>query len=348
MEAEAPRAMMKSEAAVMVSEVMMESDAGIPIESALPSETADEDPSRKRIYNGSISLIIDKPEESRKELEELTLNSGGYVESSYSDYMVLRIPAAKFRSTFKEILGMGTVNHQEISTWDVTEQFADSEQRLSTALQTRERLYTLLEKSSDPEERARILKEIGRLSEEIESIKQQLSMMENRIAYSRITVSLEPRLEEGSGRYNIPFDWIANLDPLYPVSDRLKASVKIELGDEFAVFEKEKSFIAEDAEGTTLFISSVDNDPEGDSAFWQKALQFHLTEYFESAEPVIVKIGDKEFKGIHFVSKDREPFQYIAAVLEDGRKLHVLEIFSSDGKKDLSTLFRALEKGGIR
>jgi hypothetical protein len=34
--------------------------------------------------------------------------------------------------------------------------------------------------------------------------------------------------------------------------------------------------------------------------------------------------------------------------LEDGGTLHVLEIFSSEGEKDLSTLFRALEKGEIR
>lgn len=348
MEAEEPRAIMKSEAMVMDSEVMIESNGDNLSASTPPSETSDDDPGRKRIYNGSISLIVDKPEESRKELEKLTLKSGGYVESSYKDYLILRIPAVQFRNIFKEILGMGTVNHQEISSWDVTEQFADSQRRLSTAVQTRERLYTLLEKSSDAEERARILKEIGRLSEEIESIKQQLSMMENRIAYSRITVSLEARLDEVSGRYDIPFDWIANLDPLYPVSNRLKANVKLDMGDDFAVFEKENIFIAEDAEGTTLFISSVDNDPRGDSAFWQKALHFHLNEYFETADNISLKIGKKELKGVHFISKDRDPYQYIAVVLVDGGTVHVLELFSSNGKKDFSTLYNALEKGEIR
>ncbi|MBF9016210.1 MULTISPECIES: DUF4349 domain-containing protein [unclassified Oceanispirochaeta] len=346
--AEAPRAMMKSEAASMEPEPLMVSNEDSLSDSTVPSETADEDPGRKRIYNGSIGLIVDKPEDSRKALEKLTLSTGGYVESSYSDYMILRIPAALFRTTFKEILGMGKVSHQEISTWDVTEQFADSQQRLTTAMQTRERLYALLNKSSDAEERARILREIGRLSEEIESIRQQLSMMENRIAYSRISVSLEARLDEGYGRYDIPFDWIASLDPLYPVSDRLKASVKLNPGDNFAVFEKEKSYIAEDAEGTTLFISSVDNEPRGDASFWQKALEFHLSEYYESAEDVSINIGDKEFKGIHFISKDREPYQFIVAVFADGKTLHILEIFTPGGNKDLSSLMKDLEEGEIR
>ncbi|MDC7233925.1 MAG: DUF4349 domain-containing protein [Spirochaetales bacterium] len=348
-ESEAPARLMKSEAAPLTA-----GDAGM--NAAAPAEEADsaapptekKKPGRKRIYNGSIGLIVDKTEDSRRELENMTLLRGGYVESSYSDYMVLRIPAEHFREVFNSILAMGKVRHQEISTWDVTEQFADTTRRLDTALQTRERLYALLERSTDAEERARILREIGRLSEEIESVKQQLSMMENRIAYSRITVSLEPRLTQADDRGSIPFDWIAWLDPLHPVSSRLKARVKINPGETFAVFEKERVYVAEDAEGTTLFLSSIDNNPRGDSLFWQKALSFHLSDYYKSAEPVSIAIGDSEFLGIHFTSKDREPYQYITAVLEDGKTLHILEIFSPDGGADLTPLLKEIEKGEIR
>ena len=316
------------------------------ISNALPPEN--QESGRKRIYNGTIGLIVDKTEEKRKELEQLTLDTGGYVESSYTDYMILRIPAAAFRETFNRILEMGTVTQQEISTLDVTDQYADSQQRLETVRKTRERLYDLLEKSSDPEERSKILREIGRLSEEIESLNQQLILMENRIAFSRITVHLEPRLSDYISRSTIPFEWIATLDPLSPVSGKLKAKLKIDPGTGFAVFDREKYFAAENADGTTLFLSTLENNPRGDSGFWQQALSFHLSSYYEEAVPLTIALGDSEFQGLRFTSKDRTPYAYTVAVLTEGKKLHVLEIFSPDASADLSLLMKALNEGEIR
>ena len=351
-EGEAPlmREVMKSDASGLMEDDGMAVNESV-VRDEAPS-SAPEKPSaeaeRKRIYNGSAGLVVDEKEAVRKELETLAMETGGYIESSYADYLVLRIPAAQFHKTFDRILLMGTVDFQEISSFDVTDQFSDLERRLDTALKTRERLYDLLERTKDAEERAAILREIGRLSEEIEALKQQKELLESRIAFSRITVTLIPRLQEGDMGRSIPFDWIAYLDPLYPVSGRLHARVTLDPGDDFAIFDRESVFMAEDAEGNSLFISSVDNHPEGDSLFWQRALHFHMKDYYESAETLTIPMGNKEFLAVRFISRDREPFSYTVGILADGSKLHILEIFTPSADTELTDLKKAISKGEIR
>ena len=44
---------------------------------------------RKRIYNGSAGIIVENTEETRRNLESFTQDSGGYVESSFIEYLVL-------------------------------------------------------------------------------------------------------------------------------------------------------------------------------------------------------------------------------------------------------------------
>ena len=220
-----------AEAILMEDDFFEETDTAA---QPLPSEAHP----RKRIYNGSAGLIVEDQEKTRKLLEDMAVGMNGYVEQSYIDYLVLRIPADLFDEAFVQILELGTVKYQSVETRDVTDQYADIQARLTTAEATRERLYTLLEKSTDPEERARILREIGRLTEEIESIKQQVQIMESRIAFSRITVELIPRLQEEVSRDAIPFGWIESLNPLNPVSDKLTARIDLDPGMDFAVFAK--------------------------------------------------------------------------------------------------------------
>jgi len=303
---------------------------------------------RKRIYNGSTGLVVEDPPEVRTNIETMASDWGGYVEQSYADYLVLRVPAAHFLEIFETILEMGSVNYQQIDSWDVSDQYQDIQARLSTAGETRKRLYVLLERSTDPEERAKILREIGRLTEEIESIKQQVQILDSRIAFSRITVELIPRLQENSYKENIPFSWIAALSPLYPVSDSLETRVNVDPGEDFALFSKEDFYVAEDAYGTTLTISTVKNSPRGDSVFWQKALHHHLKDYYASATFKNLQFGDKEMKGIEFTSKDSKPFHYFVGLIVDNKKIHIIEIFSPDKERDFSPLYRALKEGECR
>lgn len=320
-------------------------------EQAFADQTQDKtvEAPRMRIYNGEAQLVVESPQETRQRLENRLEEWGGYLESSYGNTLVLRIPAELFYRAFDEILNMGQVLDQRIQTWDVTEQFQDLQGRYDLALETRERLYLLLERSSDPQERSRILREIGRLTEEIEQIRLTLESLENRASLSRITLALQARLvQEEWGREHIPFPWIGNLNPLYSISGEFKGSLDVDLGPGFAVFQDSDYFLAESPRGVIIRMSTLDNHPQGDDAFWQQALAYHLDDFYAQVETMMIPLGEEELSAVYLVSKDREPYGYFVAVKVSGKKLHLLEIFLPDPEMDRTEIFQALEEGRLR
>lgn len=294
----------------------------------LASVSAPEKPAeRKRIYSGFCRLIVDEVEEAKADLTRFIEQNGGYVESAFQNTIVLRVPAPRFRELFEEILDKGDLLYKSIETFDVSDYFRDQETRLLIAEKARGRLYTLLERTDDVEEKLAILREIKRLSEEIEGIRLRLENLERQIAFSRITVELIPRLPIGElSKADIPFPWIASLEPVYGSLPRLRGRASLSLGEDFAVLEKRRSYRAESSDGTRLRIGSTKNEPRGDEEFWQQALLYHLKAYYKTANPL--EIGS--LRGVLFTSKDRNPYAYLVAVRIRGGRLYVLEVFFPD------------------
>jgi hypothetical protein len=302
----------------------MDTETGLAPESESVQEPSPVRDDRKRVYSGYAGILVDSVEKGREVLFAIAENSGGYVESVYENRVVIRVPAPSFDSVFEDVQKLGTVLEKREETYDVTEQFRDLETRLELLEQTRSRLYVLLERTSDLEERLKILREIRRLTEQIESLRGNLRLLEEQIAFSRITVELVPRLVyEDEMREQIPFGWIAELDPLYVSLMKLKGSMELELGEEFAVFKREDSFRAESADGVRVRAGTASNDPRGDDDFWKRALLFHLSPYYRSVE----ELDAGPFKGVLLESKDRDPFYYLVGVHVKGRKIHVVEAF---------------------
>ncbi len=294
-----------------------------------PEEKPEPIEQRKRVYSGYTKLLVGSVEDRRDEIITIAEDSGGYVESVYQNRIVVRVPAQHFSLIFEEILSVGEVLDKWIETFDVTEQFRDLETRLDIALNTRERLYALLKKTTDVKERLEILREIKRLTDEIERIKGNLRLLEEQVSFSRITVELVPRLAyEPEERDKIPFKWISDLDPLYVSIRDLKGRVSVELEDDFALFQKEKAFRAESADGIRIRIGTTPNDPQGDSSFWQKAISHHLEKYYGDYEELDINY----LKAVLFTSKDSEPFYYLVGVRDRGRRLYVVEVFFPDRK----------------
>ena len=282
---------------------------------------------RKRVYWGYASLLVDEIEEEKSRIAEIADDSGGYVESSFGTSMVIRVPVLKFEEVMDEILSLEEVLHKSVETFDVTEYFQDLSTRITIAKNTRERLYVLLEKTEDVEERVKILREIRRLTEEIERINATLETLKRQIAYSRITVDLVSRLEQyAMERDVIPFSWIGSLNPLSPSIARMRGRIVFPLHEEYALFSKEKYFRAENADLVRIRVGTITNRPEGDAEFWQKALSFHLSPFYRSTE---LKELD-QVRGVVFTSKDVEPYIYFVGVKVKGKLLYVIEAFFPD------------------
>ncbi len=304
---------------------------------------------KKQIFSGSASLIVENVEESKNEISTIAENFNGWIEFVRDQSIAIRIPADDFDTVFNQILAIGTVVNKLIESMDVTEFFQDVSGRLNIAIQTRERLYKLLEKTDDVDEHLIILKEIGRLTEEIERLRILIQTMEMRISYSRIVVQLQPRIDASHyNSSNIPFPWIAGLDPLSGSIYSFDGKIKYETPNSFAVFSDEIIYRAETAKGARMRIGTIDNKPEGDDKFWQKALSFHLQYYYSNTELFEYKDENVNYKGVIFTSKDRKPYYYVVIPIVRSKKLHVFELFFPDEmayklyfdevKKSLSTL----------
>jgi predicted small secreted protein len=299
---------------------------------------------KKRIYSGYAELEVADIEKTKRDISDLATGSGGYVEEAYDTTITIRVPAARFDELFEAVLANGRVLHKEVETVDVTEYFVDLESRLTIYETTRQRLYELLEETTDLEERLKILREIRRLTEEIEWITLTLDLLEERVAFSRITASLVSSLNRQTRiREEIPFPWIADLDPLYPSVPKAKGNPELDLGPAFAVFPKKQGFRAESPDGTRVRIGSRENNPAGDTAFWQEAVRFHLGPLYAEAEK-------KDFgtvKGVLFTGKDRKPYFYLVGILAEGKELYVLESFFPDKEAydtHAETLFEAYKE----
>jgi hypothetical protein len=279
---------------------------------------------RKRVYSGYCKLSVDSVEKRKDEIFGIAEDSGGWVEQAAGNIVVIRVPADVFEETFSKILLLGEIIDRAIETEDVTEQYSDLITRLKLARETRERLYRLLERTDDVTERLLILREIRRLTDEIEEIRQRLDLLKELVAFSRITADLIPRLAyETAYRENIPFAWIRNLDPVYVSIYELSGKILFQLPEDFAVFEKEDSFRAESADGTRVRIGTVPNEPAGDGLFWRRALEYHLDDFYGESEA----LSTGSAACILFTSKDREPFYYLVGVLAVKKKLYVIETF---------------------
>ncbi len=314
------------------------------------TETPDKAKEQKRIYSGDADLLVEDLEKTKLEIESYAGQLGGYVESMHSNSIIIRVPAANFNEAFSWILEKGKVRYQSIETADVTEFYNDLFSRLEISIISRDRLYELLTRVTDTTEQVQILKEIGRLTEEIESTKLLLQSLESFISYSRISISLESRLQlDQLSKQEIPFSWIRNLSPLYTYANDLKAKVAIDPGENFAVFDKEDIYAAENWDGAKIRISTVINDPVGDGEFWKKALLFHLKDYYVSGEVIETSFGTETVYGVLWTSRDSAAFQYYTGVVVDKKQLHLVEIFSPLENRDLfEGIFQAMKEGELK
>jgi hypothetical protein len=280
-----------------------------------------------KIYSGYGELKVDAVEDVKKQITKIAEASGGYVEDVYEDSITIRVPARQFSELFKQILLLGEVLNKSIETIDVSEYYTDLKGRLQINIKTRARLYALLARTQDVKEQLEILKEIKRLTEEIERITLELKLVENQIRYSRITIRLVPRIVQGAQEQKkIPFNWIANLNPLFPSLSLLEGTVELELDQDFAVFKQETIFRAESADGIRVRVGTTKNTPMGDTDFWQRALSFHLKKYYEETKAYDGNL----IQGVLLKSKDAKPFYYLVGVAVKNEKIFVIEVFFPD------------------
>ncbi|HUT77219.1 MAG TPA: DUF4349 domain-containing protein, partial [Polyangia bacterium] len=131
------------------------------------------------VYTGYLQLRVKRLLDAIDEIERITAEKGGYIESRTRDVVVVRVPASDFDAVLDTFARVGELLGRRVKALDVSEQFTDLGARLAVAREARVRLLNLLERVTDVDERLLILREVKRLSELIESYESTLATLQN-------------------------------------------------------------------------------------------------------------------------------------------------------------------------
>ncbi len=305
-----------------------------PAETTETEEPLNPEAARQRMvfYDGFVKLRSVKPQETLDAAAELAKAVGGYVESLKSNMIILRIPVAKFDEIYKAVLKLADVLEKSVSARDITESFQDVELRLATAIMTRNRLVELLSQSKDEKEKIRLLKEIQRLSEQVETLENLKAMLATMADFSKLTIVVEER-QLMAGRADAEelaeFKWIASLSPFKRDAWKDKTRLNFTVPKEMVELDKKDRFIAESADGAVFWALCRDNLPEGDAQFWIEAIKVRLAQEFGAVSQQ--KAGD--YVLLRFVENAEKPYIYFIGVKADHvgadrePPLHLIQVY---------------------
>jgi ABC-type phosphate transport system auxiliary subunit len=213
---EAPAAM---EAPAMANEFVVgqSADAMVDVAKQDPNapvpENASYASSHMIIKNADVRLQVEDTDVAIDRATQAIGDLGGYIVSSrvwYQDYydgietknykyatLTIGIPVDQFERMLSRLRGLSVkVLDETASGDDVTDQFVDLQSQLTNLEATRERIKSFLDDAKTVDEALRINQELSSIESQIEAIKGQMNYLQDRSAYSTITVNFEPVLPE--------------------------------------------------------------------------------------------------------------------------------------------------------
>ena len=162
------------------------------------------------IKNGEIKLLVEDTDTAVDRATQVIGDLGGYIVSSrvwYQPYadgenykyatITIGIPVDQFERALSRLRGLAVkVLDETASGEDVTNQFVDLQSQLTNLEATRDRIKSFLDQAQTVDEALRINNELATVEGQIEQIKGQMNYLQDRSAYSTITVNFEPVLPE--------------------------------------------------------------------------------------------------------------------------------------------------------
>jgi hypothetical protein len=298
---------------------------GQPANTGTPAPQA-ETVQRKVHYDGWAQLRVTRTEELVDQVSKLATDAGGQVDSATPTRVTVRVPVARFRELFDQILKLGEVLDKSISAADITEAYAALDLRLATARATRDRLQILLGRARSEDDKLEILQQIQRLTEEIDMMDSQIRLLASMAAFSQITVEAVPRAavaQRPSQEEVAGLGWIQHLSPFRRDVAQEGRLLKLDVPEGFVALDEKHHFVAESADGAVIWSTTLKNEPEGDSAFWVDAVKQRLGPEFAKAE--VQTQGS--FQVLRVVDAGDPAYRYLVALRARGDELDLVEVY---------------------
>ena len=162
------------------------------------------------IKNGDVKLLVEDTDIAIDRATQVIGDMGGYIISSrvwYQPYadgenykyatITIGVPVDQFERALSRLRGLAVkVLDETASGEDVTNQFVDLQSQVTNLEATRDRIKSFLDQAQTVDEALRINTELANVEAQIEQLKGQMNYLQDRSAYSTVTVNLEPVLPE--------------------------------------------------------------------------------------------------------------------------------------------------------
>ena len=162
---------------------------------------------RMIVKNADVRLMVSDTDVAIDRATQIIGDAGGYIVSSrvwYQDYygnnlkyaaITIGVPVDEFEKVLSRLRGLAVRVVDEVASGeDVTEQYVDLQSQLQNLEATRARIQEFLKDAKTVDEALRINQELANIESQIEQIKGRMNYLNDRSAYSTITVNLEPEL----------------------------------------------------------------------------------------------------------------------------------------------------------
>lgn len=164
------------------------------------------------IYTANVTMAVFETKKTLDDAEKLAKSLGGYLVRRDDRSITFRVPSGKFDGALDEVMKLGDVLGRDVTVKDVTEEYFDLKIRLRNLEVVRERLEALLLKANKVEEALAVERELERVAGNIERIKGRLKLLQELVAFSTITLVLQPRpVDHVGSTVRMPFDWLGGL-----------------------------------------------------------------------------------------------------------------------------------------
>ena len=160
---------------------------------------------RMIVKNADIRLTVKDTDVAIDRATQMIGDAGGYIVSSrvwYQDYygnnlkyatITIGVPVDQFEKVLSRLRGLALKVVDETAAGDdVTDQYVDLQSQLTNLEATRARIQDFLKDAKTIDEALRINQELSNIEGQIEQIKGQMNYLNDRSAYSTITLNLEP------------------------------------------------------------------------------------------------------------------------------------------------------------
>jgi len=276
---------------------------------------------------------------------------GGYMQQQSDNMLILKIPSAKLEPVIVSLEKIGRVVNKRSKADDVTDIMFDMKVRIDNLENLRTHLLALLDKATKVEDMLKIETELARVTKELELLKGRRRLMQNKIAFSTLTLILTSELPQQQVQRIIPISWVKDLGTRITNTEcfigegSTYCPFNFLLPDGFVLVEYDVDIddaTAVSSEGVVLSMNIMPGLKDAKPEFWRQLIARALTEVnaFKIVRNVDQKV-DCELPcfTIEAVKEiGRTSYSYMVTVMVKDEKLYLVECWGE------SSLFERSKK----